>query len=890
MKKEVAILLTCTLLIAGCGETEIIEVVDRAPGKKSPAKAEPKQDAKKSQSKEQPQEPTKTSPPDAITTAKLQLQQIAVALNRYQIDMRTYPDASLGLAALRKAPEEISDGSKWLGPYLEEDLPLDPWGKRYFYDRGFDENDQPFFTIWSTGPNKLDDGGGDDVSERSNGKWLDLSANKESAAKMHLQALANALELYRMDLGTYPAKEIGLQTLKNTHSTAVTDTWAGPYLRKNLPQDPFGTDYHYDVKLDENDKETFSLWSVGADGQNGTADDIIQKTIPGYAETLAAALTKGDSQELLALGVTPNYLARQRLLGVLKQLQEFRKALDLYELDMKSYPNTTAGLGALLKQPEGVEDPEWKGPYLKEPLPLDPWGNKYFYELKADANQGKAFRIWSIGPNGQNEVGNGGDDIVVRSDGRWLTFVTTDKKSVAQIHLQALATGLELYRIDLGTYPAKEMGLHALKESPQTLSQKWAGPYLHKKLPLDPWARDYFYDVKLDENDKETFSVWSLGADGKNGTADDIIQKPIPGYAETLAAALTKGDSKELLGLGVTGSYLIRKSPAKAQDGESVDLSYNELTVETLTGLKEVKDLQALKLNTTQLSDDDLAHIKELATLESLGLANTQVTDAGLAHLKELKALKTLDLSYTQVTDAGLPHLQGLTNLQILDLPLTKITDTGLEQLKEMTSLVLIDIRLTKVTDAGLAHLAGMENLKSLNLAANQITDAGLAHLKGLAGLTALDLGYTQVTDAGLAHLKELTNLQTLNLKRTQVTDEAVAQLQESLKGCQITTSKTVAAAAEAASEAATETDKTEKAEPEKTTETKEQPANSPASTAGLSRVAKYALSQIKKYDTNSDGTLDKDEWSKNKFIEDSFDANGDGKITVEELTKGFGG
>ena len=67
-------------------------------------------------------------------------------------------------------------------------------------------------------------------------------------------------------------------------------------------------------------------------------------------------------------------------------------------------------------------------------------------------------------------------------------------------------------------------------------------------------------------------------------------------------------------------------------------------------------------------------------------------------------------------------------------------------------------------------------------------------------------------------------------------------------------------------------------------------PTNSPTSTAGLSRVAKYAISQGKKYDTNNDGTLDKAEWSENKFIEDSFDANGDGKITVEELTKGFGG
>ena len=80
MKKQLPLLLVVTLLITGCGSDETVEVIQRKPRKPSPAKSKPKQEAKESQSKGQPEEPAKTSPPDVITTAKLQLQQIATEL------------------------------------------------------------------------------------------------------------------------------------------------------------------------------------------------------------------------------------------------------------------------------------------------------------------------------------------------------------------------------------------------------------------------------------------------------------------------------------------------------------------------------------------------------------------------------------------------------------------------------------------------------------------------------------------------------------------------------------------------------------------------------------------------------------------------------------------
>jgi len=66
--------------------------------------------------------------------------------------------------------------------------------------------------------------------------------------------------------------------------------------------------------------------------------------------------------------------------------------------------------------------------------------------------------------------------------------------------------------------------------------------------------------------------------------------------------------------------------------------------------------------------------------------------------------------------------------------------------------------------------------------------------------------------------------------------------------------------------------------------------SSSSKSTGTLSRTAKYVNGVMEKYDTDKNGSLDKAEWSKNRWVKDSYDKNEDGKMTVEELTKGFGG
>jgi general secretion pathway protein G len=96
--------------------------------------------------------------------AKSQVQAFESVLKAYRLDMNDYPSTSQGLDALRRRPGEISDGAQWNGPYLEKDIPSDPWGNPYQYEYpGKRNGDAP--DIWSMGPDKAS-GTDDDV-----GNW-----------------------------------------------------------------------------------------------------------------------------------------------------------------------------------------------------------------------------------------------------------------------------------------------------------------------------------------------------------------------------------------------------------------------------------------------------------------------------------------------------------------------------------------------------------------------------------------------------------------------------------------------------------------------------------------------------------------------------------------------
>jgi general secretion pathway protein G len=65
-----------------------------------------------------------------VTIAKAQVESLAKALDQYRLDLGRYPTTDEGLLPLRT---NSSNNPKWRGPYLQKDVPLDPWGHPYIY-------------------------------------------------------------------------------------------------------------------------------------------------------------------------------------------------------------------------------------------------------------------------------------------------------------------------------------------------------------------------------------------------------------------------------------------------------------------------------------------------------------------------------------------------------------------------------------------------------------------------------------------------------------------------------------------------------------------------------------------------------------------------------------
>jgi general secretion pathway protein G len=88
------------------------------------------------------------------------------------------------------------------------------------------------------------------------------------------------------------------------------------------------------------------------------------------------------------------------------------------------------------------------------------------------------------------------------------------KVTAARSQMQQFGTALGMYKLDTSTFPTTEMGLKALRERPEGLTQ-WNGPYLPQDVPNDPWAHPYIYKYPGDHGDEP--DITSLGADGQPG-------------------------------------------------------------------------------------------------------------------------------------------------------------------------------------------------------------------------------------------------------------------------------------------------------------------------------------------------------------------------------------
>ena len=97
-----------------------------------------------------------------------------------------------------------------------------------------------------------------------------LGKSQVTIAKAQIEAFDKSLDTYRLDIGRYPTSEEGLAALMSA-PPAVAPKWNGPYLKKGIPQDPWGHPYQY---RSPGSKGEYEIVSLGRDGQpGGTGED-----------------------------------------------------------------------------------------------------------------------------------------------------------------------------------------------------------------------------------------------------------------------------------------------------------------------------------------------------------------------------------------------------------------------------------------------------------------------------------------------------------------------------------------------------------------------------------------------------------------------------------------
>jgi general secretion pathway protein G len=105
--------------------------------------------------------------------------------------------------------------------------------------------------------------------------------------------------------------------------------------------------------------------------------------------------------------VAPRFLSqisKSEATAARAQMDAFDKALQAFRIDVGRYPTQAEGLQALVTAP--ANEARWRGPYLKDNVPLDPWGSPYQY--RSPSTRGKDYDLLSYGRD--RAPGGSGDD------------------------------------------------------------------------------------------------------------------------------------------------------------------------------------------------------------------------------------------------------------------------------------------------------------------------------------------------------------------------------------------------------------------------------------------------------------------------------------------------
>lgn len=102
--------------------------------------------------------------------------------------------------------------------------------------------------------------------------FTQVGKSQVKAARAQIDALEKSLDQYRLDVGHYPTMEQGLAAL--VLRPADEPKWDGPYLKREVPKDPWGNAYVMTVPGEHGDVDLLSYGKDGRPGGTGEAADI----------------------------------------------------------------------------------------------------------------------------------------------------------------------------------------------------------------------------------------------------------------------------------------------------------------------------------------------------------------------------------------------------------------------------------------------------------------------------------------------------------------------------------------------------------------------------------------------------------------------------------------
>lgn len=99
---------------------------------------------------------------------------------------------------------------------------------------------------------------------------------QSDTAKVELNTIRNAMQLFYLDFDRYPTDEEGVAVLwdrARLDPEEEPQRWRG-YLTRPIPTDRWGSPWGYRQMSEMGDEQEYDLWSYGPDRQDGTDDDI----------------------------------------------------------------------------------------------------------------------------------------------------------------------------------------------------------------------------------------------------------------------------------------------------------------------------------------------------------------------------------------------------------------------------------------------------------------------------------------------------------------------------------------------------------------------------------------------------------------------------------------